>query len=112
PTTDDIPQARVWQKPRLIFVKKTDDHERDEPLQLFLAELADMDAGRASHWFSRAAELGEFVKTDVARWQAGLVRRFTESSFAGPFQVEALSDQYVERRDLLERAKALWLPGG
>ena len=111
-TIDEYRQASVWEKPRLIFVKKTDDHERDEPLRLFLAEMAEMDVGRASHWFSGADELGEFVKKDVARWQAGLVRRFTESAFAGPFQVEALSDQYVERRDILDRAKGQWLPHG
>jgi tetratricopeptide (TPR) repeat protein len=109
-TIDEYQQALKWEKARLIFVKKAADIERDEPLRAFLAEIGEMDAGRAQRWFGDSDDLRELVKTDVANWQSSLVRRFTESAFVGPFQVEALSDQYVERVELLARAKASWLP--
>jgi tetratricopeptide (TPR) repeat protein len=56
---------------------------------------------------------GDFAQGDRFRWcgqwQADLGRRITEAEFSGPFQVEALGDQYVERPALLARARASWL---
>jgi hypothetical protein len=107
-TIDEYRHAVSTQKPTLLFVKKAG--ERDAPLQAFLGEVGDVEQGRATRWFDTAEELREFIKDDVARWQASLVRRYTESAFTGPFQVEPLSDQYVERPEVLRAARTLWLP--
>src|SRR5688572_29132589 len=50
-TIDEYRQAADWQKPRLIFVKRAQDEERDASLRTFLDEVTGVNAERAAGWF-------------------------------------------------------------
>lgn len=109
-TIDEYRQAVTWQKPRLIFVKRAADEERDQELRAFLAEVTGVDSDRGAGWFASLDDLREIIKNSVQGWQADVVHRASGPPLNVPFQVEPFGDQYVERTSVLEQARAAWLP--
>lgn len=107
-TIEEYRQARAWQKPRLLFVKRAAEEEREEALRAFLNEVTAVGGDRAARWFIGPDDLCNFIKDDIARWQVQAVRRTMEGD-PPPFQVEPLGDQYVERPAVMALAKASWL---
>jgi hypothetical protein len=95
--------ASSLKKPCFIYEKRSGLEERDTRLTEFLGKVGKVESGVTVRWFETPEQLGEFVKRDVARWQAETVRKATLQSYAGPFQAPALADQYVERVPLMRR---------
>ena len=100
-TIDEFESARAANKDCLIYEKREAiQGVRDPALQTFLDRLEKVETGLTMHRFHRLDELGAFVKEDVARWQADVVRRTRLSQHTVPFQAPPRSDRYIDRTDL------------
>jgi tetratricopeptide (TPR) repeat protein len=102
-TIDEYEAARRDHVPCLIYEKRVHVEERDAELQSFLEQVGDVETGLTVRWFEDASQLSGIVMEDVARWVTDRIRG--RSRGGKPFQAPALSDQYVERHDLLHRLK-------
>lgn len=102
-TIDEYEAARRDDVPCLIYEKRVHVEERDAELQSFLDQIGKVETGLTVRWFEDASQLGGIVMEDVARWVTDRIRGWSRGG--KPFQAPALSDQYVERHDLLRRLK-------
>jgi len=80
-TIDEFEYAREAGKACLIYEKRTDiENQRDAQLQTFLDRLNTVETGLTIRWFNEPEELAEFIKQDVAVWQANIVRKYIAES--------------------------------
>ena len=100
-TVEEYEHAQKLGKDCLIYEKRIDVGRRDPKLQAFLDRIGKVETGLTIRRFNTIDVLAEFVKQDVARWQANMIRKHKASSFPVPFQAPSQSDQYVERRAVL-----------
>jgi eukaryotic-like serine/threonine-protein kinase len=113
-TIEEFDCARRLHKDCLLYEKRTDiEGCRDERLEKWLGKLDDVETGLTRKWFNTPAELKEFVKHDVARWQAEIVRRYKVAGAPRIYQ----PPQPVEdrtRRDLstlIDKVEQFWIKG-
>jgi hypothetical protein len=100
-TVDEFDHARNVGKSCLVYEKRSALEDRDSRLAEFLDRIGTVETGLTIRRFETPDQLGEFVKQDVAAWQADIVRTVQTRDFAPPFQVPALGDQYIERTSLM-----------
>ncbi len=74
-TVEEYEHARMLGMDCLIYEKRDEiTSQRDSALQAFLDSLSDVASGLTIRWFNTPYGLGEFVKEDVAAWQARSIR--------------------------------------
>jgi tetratricopeptide (TPR) repeat protein len=101
-TIEEYDHACRHGKSCLVYEKRSALEDRDPRLQDFLNRISRVESGLTVRWFETPEQLGEFVRQDVAAWQASLVRKEAVRGYAAPFQAPALSDQYVERTSMIK----------
>jgi hypothetical protein len=99
-TIDEFNWAGQNKKERLIYEKRSDiEGKRDTKLQVFLDEIGKVETGLTIHRFNTPEELGDKIKTDVARWLAEKARG------------RASADDKRALRILLGKVKHFWVEG-
>src|SRR5262245_41983612 len=92
-TLEEYERARALGKSCFVYEKRTELEARDPRLAEFLDELGQVKTGLTIKWFETPEQLGDFVKNDVAAWQAERVREIGTRGYAAPFQAPSLGDQ-------------------
>jgi hypothetical protein len=113
-TIEEYEQARRLGKDCLIYEKRADVvGQRDARLEGFLKELGDVESGLTPKWFHTPEELRELVKRDVARWQAGIVRRFKVSGAPLAYQSPTPPETKTQKElgILLNKVEQFWVKG-
>ena len=113
-TIEEFEYAQKLHKDCLLYEKRTDiEGQRDERLEKWLGKLDDVETGLTRKWFNTPDELKEFVKRDVARWQAEIVRRYKVAGAPRAYQLpQPVEDK--TRRDLLtliDKVEQFWIKG-
>jgi hypothetical protein len=76
-TIDEYEHARSRGKDCLIYEKRTDiDGQRAPKLQEWLDQITEVENGLTIRRFNTLDEFTEFVKDDIARWQADIIRKY------------------------------------
>ena len=106
-TREEYEHAAKLKKDRLVYEKRTDLGGRESELAEFLEELNHVETGVTPKWFHSAEELREFVKEDVARWQASLIRQRREIAETVAVLERELVGSEEERELLMDQVRAL-----
>lgn len=113
-TIEEYKYARRQGKDCLIYEKRAEiNGQRDERLQTFLDQIGKVETGLTVRWFNTPEELREFVKQDVAGWQAEIVRRYKVSGAPltyhdpPPAEMNARKELLI----LLNKVKRFWIDG-